>query len=247
MIEITSTLGPFLRSAMAAAEKVGFAKTVALTRTAKRTATEFLPSEVRRVFDRPTPFTQAAFYWRPATVKRDNFEVGIKDQATRGTPASRYLAPEVFGGPRSQKRSERAFANYAPAHIRRAFGNRGYWVPGPGAPRDAYGNVRGSFVVKVLSALKAQHDPLQNQTARSGARKRRKGADQFFVIDPKGGKAPGIWTRRGGQAIPVFLFIHAPTYRKRFDFFGAGMSYAEKQFIVELERAFSEGFGRTKR
>lgn len=247
MIEITSTLGPFLRSAIAAGNKVGFAKTVALTRTAKRTATEFLPSEVRRVFDRPTPWTVNAFYWRPATVKRDAFEVGIKDQASKGTPASRYLAPEIFGGARNQKRSERAFTQYAPSHIRRAFGNRGYWVPGPGAPRDAYGNVRGSFVSKVMSALKAQHDPLQNETSRSGARKRRKGAEKYFVLPGKGGSAPGIWTRRGGQMLPVFLFIHAPHYRQRFDFFGRGMSYAEQQFVVELERAFSEGFGRAKR
>jgi len=232
---------------MAAGEKVGFAKTVALTRTAKKTATEFLPAETRRVFDRPTPFTQNAFYWRPATVKREVFEVGVKDMATRGTPASRYLAPEVFGGNRSQKRSERAFTTYAPAHIRRAFGNRGYWVPGPGAPRDAYGNVRGSFVSKVMSAIKAQHDPLQNETARSAARKRRKGAEKYFVIDPKGGRAPGIWTRKGGQMLPVFLFIHAPHYRRRFDFFGRGMAYAERQFVEELERAFSEGFGREKR
>lgn len=244
MIEITSTLGPFLRALERAGNAVGFAKTVALTRTAKATATEFLPAEAQRSFDRPTRTTLNAFYYKPATARREEFIVGIKDQAPKGTPASRYLAPEILGGQRGQKRSERALTNYAPSAVRRALGNRGYWVPGPGAPRDAYGNVPGSFVVRVLSALRAQADPLQNATERS--RKRRKVREEFFVLKPHGGGAPGIWVRRRGTILPVFLFVHATHYRQRFDFFGKGMAFAEQRFVIELERALAEGFGRPK-
>jgi hypothetical protein len=74
---------------------------------------------------------------------------------SKGTPASKFLAPEIYGGQRGQKRSERALTRYAPPDVKRAMGNRGYWVPGPGLTLNAYGNVSGSTMVQILSDLKA--------------------------------------------------------------------------------------------
>ncbi|MBN8911954.1 MAG: hypothetical protein J0H65_07830 [Rhizobiales bacterium] len=110
-----------LLSAFRHAEKqLGFARVVALTRTARATAGSatssgfisrgFLSTEAARVFDRPTRWTLGAFWWRPATADRTVFEIGVKDFGQKGVPAAKYLRAEVLGGPRRRKRSEVALS-----------------------------------------------------------------------------------------------------------------------------------------
>lgn len=238
MIVIEDNLSLFLNTLEEARRQYQFAAIVAATRTAKATV-PFLSGVTQRVFDRPTPFTVNAFWFRSATNANPVAEVGIKDFASKGTPAIKYLRAEIFGGTRRQKRSEKAFARTALS------GNRGFWVPGPGVTLDAYGNVPGSVIRRILSDVRADGEVgyLANRTARSVKRNKRYRAERYFVPTLASGLAPGVWVERprGSRRImPALLFVTGVSYTRRFDFFGEGMGFARLQFPIELERAVRE-------
>jgi hypothetical protein len=238
----------FLAALNVAQERVGFAQTVALTRTARATAgsatggfvgTGFLQQEAERVFDRPTRYTLGGFYWRPTTPDRHTFQIGIKSQGDKGIPAAKFLQAEVEGGARRQKKSEAALT-------RAGFlgDGRRYWVPGPGIKLDAYGNVPGSTIRKILSDLQADREAgyLANRTARSSSRNKRYRNQRYFVPKPGSKLAPGVWLRQGGKIIPALLFVTRVEYHKRFDFYGRGMRFALERFPIEMEKALAEGW-----
>jgi hypothetical protein len=224
-----------------ASSRVDFAKVAALTRTAQATA-KFQSAETVRVFDRPVPFTVNAFFTRPATKARPIASVGIKDFSPgKGTPAAKYLRAQIEGGSRRQKRSERSIE--AAGLLR----GRSYWVPGSGVKLNAYGNVSGSLMVRILSDIRAQRDPYANRTARSVKRNRNYRAERYFVPEPGSqlaAKAEGVWVRRGASVQPALIFVSGVRYTKRFDFFGKGMQFARQWFPIEYARALGQGFGR---
>ena len=88
-------------------DQIPFATALALTRSVQ-IARDKLSERTGQVFDRPTPYTRNAFYVRPATKRNLVSSVGIKDEAYKGTPADRYLRPQIEGIDRNLKRSERA-------------------------------------------------------------------------------------------------------------------------------------------
>jgi hypothetical protein len=188
-------------------------------------------SAINQVFDRPTPFTQGSIFVSTSHKSQTPIEaiVGVKEDAAKGTPASKYLAPEVFGGPRRAKRMEKALTNagYLPAGF--------YVVPAKGLPLDQYGNITPGLATKILSGLQASFDPRQNKP-----RKRRGTApqgDQYFVGKPAGGRFPeGIWVRNGRTLKMLLLFVKQPTYNKRFDFFEIARTVA----VAEWPKAFDE-------
>lgn len=176
---------------------------------------EALLNEIDRVFDRPKPFTRKALELDKANPHKLTAAVQLKDFAVRGAPASKYLAPQIFGGQRGQKRFERAlqWAGILPQGM--------VAIPGRGAPLDAYGNLKGSEITRMLSQLKASPDPMQNETARSRKRKGGKRGLQYFLFR-KGGRPAGIARRRGSsRAYDVIVFFgRPPNYTRRYDFFG---------------------------
>ena len=220
----------------------GFAAVVAMTRTGQRVV-KGLSEHVSRIFDRPTPTTVNAFFSQPATKSLAAVTVGIKDFLPKGTPAAKYLQAQIFGGVRAQKRSERALMRAG------VMGNRGFWVPGPGVKLNAYGNVAGATITRILSALRASPDPTQNVTA-SSARKNlsaRQGV-RFFLAGPGSRLAPGVWqaAARGRRLVPVLLFVTSAGYRPRFRFFEVGPQLAQSIFPEELAIAIGQGFNRPR-
>lgn len=239
MFEITANIDAFLKAFNDAEKAVGFAKTVALTRTARATSA-FLGQEIDRVFDRPVPFTRNAVTWLWAEKGvRDAVNVFVRFFAGKGVPASKYLRAEILGGARRQKRSEIA--------LRPKMGNRGYWVPGPGVTLDAYGNVPGGTIRRIISDLQLAGETgyLANRTARSAKRNKRYAEERYFVPPPGSKLAPGVWVRRGGnrgRIEPALLFVAETNYEVRFDFFGKGQGFAAQRFPAELEQAIREGW-----
>src|ERR1035441_633525 len=71
-----------------------FATAKALTRTAQLIKAAEV-DEMRRVFDRPTPWTLNSVFITPAT--KDNLiaRVWLKQDAAKGTPAAKYLLSEI--------------------------------------------------------------------------------------------------------------------------------------------------------
>ena len=108
--------------------------------------------------------------------------------------------PHIEGGGRQMRASEKRFSHY--------------WVPNIGVKLDAYGNVSGGTVMRIMSQLKMAADPYQNASD-SARSKRKRSREAYFVMPDQS----GVWVRRGGKLQPVLLFASAPQYQKRYPYF----------------------------
>lgn len=193
-----------------------FASSQAVNRLARQ-ALDDVQAKMAEVFDRPTPWTLRAFFWKKATLRAPTAEFHARDFAGKGTPAWKYLTPETFGGTRRMKRFERA--------LEARFGT-GFSTPGKGASLDAYGNISQSDVNRILSALGAFQEGgyranRKALTARQkGARAdfgRYKKAQYFIGSVGHDGAMKAVYQIVGaGEVAPVIVFpAKRPTYRGR--------------------------------
>lgn len=207
-----------------------FATAVALTRTAKVVEAAEI-AEMRRVFDRPTRFTLNSLFVRPARKNRLEAVVWVRDYASKAQPPTRWLLPEVEGGPREQKRSEKLLG------ARGILAAGRYLMPGSDMPLDGSGNVSRGRMQKVLSGLAAQGDRHANST---NSRRSAKNQRRFFVMG-RDSSALGIAERTNKSTIKWMLaFGKAPTYRDRFDFYGVADRTTRKTLPGEMVRAMGE-------
>jgi len=176
-----------------------------------------LKMEMQEVFDRPTPFTMRGLRFKYASKSRPEVNIWLEEFGGKGVAPGRYLSHQITGGTRKHKRFERALilAGLMPASM--------FAVPGSGAPLDAYGNVPGPFIVRMLSDLRAFGEQGYRANRRAGRRRAAARANAFFV-PPKGSTLrPGVyWRLANRMLVPVFIFTRAPQYEKRFDFYGVG-------------------------
>lgn len=221
-----------------ARQQLPFVTALALTRTGQAVQ-QGLRAEMSKVFDRPTPYTLNSLRLIPATKQRLQAVVWVKDEwsvGTSGTPATKYLTPEIYGGPRGVKGFEKA--------LRRAgiLADNMYAVPAADAPLDRYGNLTGALMVQLLSSLGALHDSLSRQTARS--MKRHRTPSEFFVVTkPGSNRTEGIWRRRGSEVRPILHFVKQPQYRPRLRFFEVGKAIAERELPRQFHLALAQTLG----
>ncbi|HZQ01404.1 MAG TPA: hypothetical protein VFB13_17800 [Reyranella sp.] len=178
-----------------------------LTEVAKR-GRDAVIAEMQRVFDRPTPYTLNSLYVWGATKKKLVAEVVIKDDQNKGTPASKYLAPEIEGGERSFKRFERSLqlAGLLPSGM--------YAAPGHEAPLDQYGNMPPQLLVRILSDLRAFPE------AGYRANRRLSKASTFFVARAGSHLKPGIyWRLPNRMLVCIVAFVRTPHYSVRLAFY----------------------------
>ena len=202
-------------------KQVPFATALALTRTAQATR-DRLTKEIPRVFENPTPFTRRSVASSRATKTSMTAAVFLKDKATRGTPAGKYLLPQIHGGQRRQKGAERALRSMG------LIGAKDYAVPGPAAKLNQYGNMTKAQVKRMLTAL------------RSGGRvttsRGRQSKESYFFANIRGTRA--VWVRKGKTIRPFVIIVDkTPRYSRRFDFFGIAQRTAAKRFRFEFGRA----------
>lgn len=194
-----------------------------------------IQAEMRRVFDRPRRETLNALKWVDGQVPSFAATIDWRDDGFVGkgtlTP-SRWIAIHMTGGVRRQKGSELRLQRA------RAVGQPIYLVPTKYAPVDAYGNVPGPRMVKILSDLEALGGEGQgfDGNRRAGKRSRgRRRAEYYFAIWPgsparrsPGGRLypnnlpPAIYQRfgegQGSYIRPIFVFARsAPKYAQRLD------------------------------
>ncbi|MBB5765689.1 hypothetical protein ABEV34_06845 [Methylorubrum rhodesianum] len=213
-----------------AGKQARFVAAFALT-NAMKDAREGEIGTMRSVFDRPTRFTLNSLQVRPATKQNLTATLGFKE-GHGSVPAWKYLGPHVAGGPRRRKRFEMLLIRHGIM-----LGSE-FAVPARAAPLDGSGNVSGAFITRMLSALGAQSDRMQN-TARRPTRSNRKRNLDYFVL--RGTKAPnGIYLRQGRSATPVFIFVNSANYKKRFPY------YEKAQAIVPaaFRKHFAAGWDR---
>lgn len=214
--------------------QVPFAMAHALTMTAKRVEYEE-KREMRDVFDRPTPYTLNSLYTRPATKQHQVAWVYLKYDTSKGTPAEKYLMPQIKGGVRRLKRFERALRSVG------AMPDDHFAVPGDGAKLDGYGNMDRGQLVQILSyfrafpeaGYKANITDRRKAALAKGTKTRRGFA--YFVGRPGNGKWPlGIWQRTSfafGSAIrPIIIFVPTARYEQLFDFNYVAEKTIERDF-----------------
>ncbi len=236
-LDVKSSIDAFVRGLDARQQReVPFVSAYALTKTAQ----EIKAAEVElmaQVFDRPTRFTLNALYVRPAT-KRDLRAYVEFKEGFGSIPAWRYLGPQVEGGARAKKSHERALER---AGLLRS---DEFVVPGKGAKLDAYGNMKGPEITRILAQLgAAEHGAgyQANMTARSKKRNVRKAGGRYFVLRDRG--APnGVYFRKTGsrELTPIMIFVRAPHYAKRFPFYDK----AREVFDLRFAANFRDGWQR---
>jgi hypothetical protein len=211
-----------------------------------------LRREMQRLFDRPTPVTLNSLYGKyPAKRVSAEFrgEVGIKDDEHVGMkgrwklPASRFLLPQIYGGPRSIKAFERMLQR------RNILPERLSAVPGEGMRLDAYGNMSRGQLVQILSWFDSfTQDGYRANMGRQGrvklgrGTKRRRGV-RYFAVNESGQRfRPGIWmtteTSFGwSEPICVIAFVRRPQYRQRFHFHLVAREIADRELLVNFRLA----------
>ncbi|SDJ60807.1 hypothetical protein [Pseudomonas indica] len=220
-----------------------FVTALALTETAKLVKTR-LEDEMRSVFDRPTRWTLDSLRLFPATKQKLVARVWMKNEADKASPATRWLTPQVYGGPRQDKRSEALLRakGILPANK--------YLVPGRDAKLDAYGNIGRGQIQKVLSGLGAQFDKYANSTdsKRSIGNRQR-----FFVMYEGRGSAKqaigiGERTGRGKDKVKLIMaFVGRPGYARELDFFGIADQVVDDQLAIQFELALARAVATRRR
>lgn len=203
------------------------------------TAEDLLASEIalmHQVFDRPTPWVEKAFFFNRSTeATEENLVASIEPREFGGVPAYKVLKAEVFGGARAAKRHEVAL------RARGIMRGSEFAVPGQGVPLDGHGNMPGSLITRILSALGA--NPMGNETATSRKRQRRKGNQGFFVSRGSNRLRDGIYERKGGRVRPMIIFVHQPRYAVRYPFYDHARAFVPPRF----RQRFAERFARYAR
>lgn len=222
-------------------EQLPFAAALALTTTAQDVK-KALVDEMKTVFDRPTRFTLNSLFVEPATKDNMKARVWMKDtaQESGGRPATDWLAPQVFGGKRDQKASEKRLSDRGVLPVGQ------YIVPARGLKLDAYGNISRGTMNKIVSGLGAQFDKYANSTA---SRRSAGNLKRYFVMK-KGNRPIGIGERtgKGKQGMRmVVAFASRPQYSKRFDFFQLAERVAEDRLPIRFELAIARALATRQR
>lgn len=198
-----------------------------------------LPAEMSKVFDRATPYILKSTRVIKATPDKLSVELYPDTPGGKAIDPKNVLRAEVHGGGRKLKRSERALERVG--ILPKGFA----MVPAAAAPRDAFGNVPGPFMVRLISYFQAfgEQGYRANMSARSIKRVARRGNPrvgpprrfahvagvEYFVSygrlrspnpnsDATQNLSAGIWQRsgtHGSDVKPVFLFVRQPRYQVR--------------------------------
>lgn len=217
------------------AKQLAFANVLALTRVAVITK-EAEYKEFRAKFNSPTPYTMDSLEARPATVRRPEAEVATKG-ATRGVPAGAYLNPEVDGGPRRMKSTEKKIGAYI--------------TPSKYQTLDQYGNVPGGTWRKMLSNIQAGGQDNVTDSKASKAKRRKLGyfLRDNIIYERSRQSVPRTRARQKGSSkanetlyaiIPAFILLKKePRYSPKLDWYGVAQRTFNENYSIEFDKAYA--------
>ena len=219
---------------------IPFAMRLAVNRVAEL-AIPVIKTNLNVIFDRPTPWTLNSLRVRYATKNSPIARVEHKDMQGKGTPASKYLRPNIEGGMRSRKSSERQWSN--------KIGQSITWTPSRNVALDASGNVPAGLIRQMLAATKSHHGSLVKELSKVGKKQRKNSrANKYFIraINNAQGKKPGIYENVTGGGIRPILFFNVnktPIYNSVYDMTAIVQRVSDneyaKQFLASMDYAIS--------
>ena len=169
-------------------------------------------AEIKRVFDRPTPWIVSQVRFTQATKQNLTAIVSFNTQK-----ADAIMTPNVISGARGMKPYERVLQRIGvlPSGMRA--------IPALQLRTTASGDISRSAVNKIIRGVSA---------IGSG----------YFVIKAVGHRLhPGVWFKfKNGKIQPQFLFVPQATYRRRFDFTGVGEREVNRVFADNFEKALEK-------
>lgn len=172
-----------------------------------------LQSEMRKVFDRATPFVLKSVQ---VEIDEDAPSARILPTYFGNNPVDpqHILQAQEFGGQRRHKRIERLLQQTG--HLPAGW----YIVPGQGANLDQWGNISRGQLVQILSQLRAQTVAGSSRNmahGKRGIKAQRKAGGRFFVMPPGRRAQPGVYQREfiGNNITPVLIFVRSATYQPR--------------------------------
>lgn len=215
-------------------KQANFAASKALNETAKKVQ-QATHDEMRKVFDRPTPYTLRSMKVERSDKRNLTAIVKLRDDAPgKGTPWVKALGHHFDGGDRNWRKFEGALMRIGilPAGMAAVPPKDSSWA----MQLDAYGNIPRGKLVQLLSYFQAfgeqgykanMTDKRKRQLAKfgktDGGYKTINGV-QYFAVPRRIGIArhfhPGIWARRsvgGVDVAPAILFVRKPRYQRSID------------------------------
>lgn len=242
MIKVTLEGVQRVREELGRAEKqIPFATALALTRTAQIAKSE-VEKAMGSVFDRPTRWTLNSLRLIPARKDRLVARVEMKNEADKSAPATKWLNPEIAGGPRPEKASERNLRakGVLPAGK--------FIVPGKGAKLDRFGNMTKGAITKALSGVGGFAEQGYSANATGSKRSRAKGNAKRYFVMKRGSTPIGIAERTSRNRMHMLLaFTRRPTYSKRLDFYGIGDRVVQRHLRDEFEKAYLKALRTARR
>jgi hypothetical protein len=216
--------------ALSAARILGKEAPMAVAKALTRIATQSKKKQVAtmtQVFDRPVPFVLNSLYVQMATPAALEAKVWLRIFPGKGSQAEKFLGPQIFGGQRTHKRFEKALI------AKGIMDANDYAIPAEGADFDAYGNMRPSQIVQILSYLGAfaEIGYVANRRAKS---KRKINYQYLYAKKQYYTMRPGIYKLRGKKLIRVMIFVSRPKYQSIFPFHQIGINLFNAEWKATL-------------
>lgn len=206
--------------------------------------------EMRKVFDRPTPWILKSVRYTKST--KDNLKAEIDFDFwgnKQGVTASQVLQAEIFGGKRNLKRHEKMILL---DDFGRLLMDKGI-VPGSAARMDKYGNMSAGQIVQIMAWFQNFGEQGYQANINAKGRKRlgrenkrtgKKGFQYFRLYAKRGKLLPGVYQRFqtgfGSAVKPVMIFVERPKYKARLDFYGIAERAARKEFDAKFAQFYAD-------
>lgn len=232
-------------------KKANYAAVAATNKSLEWAATD-VRREMRRVFDKPTPWVLNSLRMRYATTREPVAQLAFKDRDSVNNSRT-MVEPHVYGGQRHFKAMETRLMGIGLLPS-------GYnVVPGAAAKLNGFGNMSQGQISQILNVLGAYTESGFNKANLNTIKRLAKGglkSSQYgqygFVYwvnrvgnpDPRARHLqPGVYQRVktgfGSTLKPVLIFVKRANYRPRLDFYGIAKRTVNERFASEFDKAFA--------
>ena len=245
-MQVTFDVNPMIKRLDALkAVQVPFATSLALNRIARDARVE-LREQMKAKFRNPVPFTLNSVYVKSSSKTDLYAEVGLKEFATKGNPASKYLLPQITGGPAYATRFQKSL------RIKGILAPNEYAIPTQSDELrfNRYGNIRPSQYTEILYSLQAFRDSSAFVYAKNA--KKRNAKNKYIARTTAAYNSgtgpqrfyPGIYAAKKSaienKESALFWITRTPRFQGKFPFTGIAGDYVKRNWNKTFGQALSE-------